>query len=285
MLRRPWFIVILAVLHIFTPLVNILIQSSIFGVTPIEFVKNFRDVGILEIYRIYFLLPVAGIAIFAMKRWSYPVFFGSWIWCMVGNYQSLMESISSPGKATPYPVGWQAFSMALNLVLIAYFVLPRVRAAYFLPNIRWWEHRPRYLLKGIAVTARSDNHVYTGELENISSTGTKVKLAPSSFAALTSGEWVQLTFELFSEKYRVNGQIVRAEPNGAFGIQLLHSAKSRSEFKLLLKQLKSAHANKKSETVSLSDDFQDFLKWLKSLKKDRGALLPRINTLNDRDPS
>jgi hypothetical protein len=276
MYRRPWPVVVLAALHILAPFINVMIQSLIFGISPIEFLKGLRGAGFFDIYRFYLLMPIAGVAIYAMKRWSYPVFFGSWIWCIAGNYLSLKETLALPNGSSPLPAGREAFSMALNLGLISYFILPRVRAAYFRPNARWWEPEPRYALDNVAVDARVDERSYDGAIENLSLSGMKLKLADSSLGALTSGECLQLAFEMFNEKYRFNGQIMRVDSSGALGIQLLHTAKSRSELKHLIKRLNSNPSTKCSRSGSLSDTFRDFLGWVKSLKEHPDGLLPQM---------
>jgi hypothetical protein len=276
MFRRPWPVVILAALHILAPILNVLIQSLIFSISPIEFLKGLRGAGFFDIYRFYLLMPVAGVAIYAMKRWSYPVFFGSWLWCIAGNYLNLKESLALPNGASPLPAGPEAFSIALNLALICYFILPRVRAAYFRPHARWWEPEPRYILDDVVAGARVDERSYSGAIENLSLTGMKLKLAPSSLVAVTSGECLQLAFEMFNEKYRFNGQVMRVDSTGALGIQLLHTAKSRSELKHLIKRLRSEPSTKYSRYGSLSETFRDFLGWAKSLREHPDALLPQI---------
>jgi hypothetical protein len=243
---------------------------------PLDFLHGLGETGFLEIYRNYLLMPMAGVAIYAMKRWSYPVFFGSWVWCIAGNYLAVRQTLAMQGEAAFLPAGREAASIVLNLILIGYFFLPRVRAAYFKPNIRWWEHQPRYLLTGISATLRCDEHKYSGEVENISFTGIKWKPESSEISTLAPGDCVQIAFEFNGSKYQINGQVIRVDSVGSLGIQLLHSARSRRELKALIKQFRSAQFERQSLLTSMYEEFQDLVSWVKSLRDEPESLLPQL---------
>jgi hypothetical protein len=274
--RRPWFIVLIAALHVFAPIANLIIQFGILGFAPLVFLQGLRETGILEIYRYYLLMPVAGIAIYAMKRWSYPVFFGSWFWCIGSNYLSLRETLASRGEATFLPAGREMSSLILNFVLIVYFVLPRVRAAYYMPHVRWWEHQPRYLTNGIGAAIRWNDQLFSGELENLSLTGIKLRGGLSTSPTFGPGECIEIAFEALGGKYQVKGKIIRMEASGAMGILLLHTTRSRAQFKALTRRLRAAQYHRQSLSASLSENFQDFVAWVKTLPQWRESLLPQL---------
>lgn len=138
--RRPWPVIVLAILQLFAPIVGLLITAALEGVEPLRFTKSFIYAkSWWELSIIFALLPIAGISIYLMKKWSYPVFLVVMIWTIYQNtkiwfsyYQQTMSIWIFVGI------------MFLNILAVTYYLLPAVRSIYFNNRIRWWESKPRF---------------------------------------------------------------------------------------------------------------------------------------------
>src|SRR5262249_5789447 len=91
----------------------------------------------------FFLLPVvAGVAVYAMKAWSYPVFLSISGWTIYSNVKFLQSFSGS------YALPVVATFFVLDFTFVSYFLLlPTVRKIYFDSRLRWWEQKPRYLVE------------------------------------------------------------------------------------------------------------------------------------------
>jgi hypothetical protein len=169
MKTRPWPIVILALTHIFAPIVNMSYSAYLQKMDLIAYLQNiFHANGAWKSALVYSSMPVAGVCIFLMKKWSYPLFLSILAFMFYSNYETWRE----------YPDVFNLpnllFAYALNLGIVTYFLLPAVREVYFNPRLRWWEAKPRY-----SVNLASEVECSTGPrksvVTNISEGGAFVK--------------------------------------------------------------------------------------------------------------
>ncbi len=139
---KPWPIVILAAVLILMPVINTLVNAAYLGVSPATYVGYYFSVRQPhQVFAFFFMLPIAGIAVFAMKRWSYPVFLAAIAWALVDNLWSWRSQSGERGALWLYLVFF-----LFNLVVAVYYLLPTVRKVYFDRALRWWESKPRFLV-------------------------------------------------------------------------------------------------------------------------------------------
>ena len=139
MRTKPWPLVILAICHVFAPIANLLFCAYLMHITPAQYFSAFiHTESALSIFAFFCLLPIAGIAIFAIKAWSYPVYIPIMAWSFYSSFRAVHD----------HPEYFSAISMSLafltTFLVVSYFLIPAVRAAYFDPRLRWWESQPRY---------------------------------------------------------------------------------------------------------------------------------------------
>jgi hypothetical protein len=184
----------------------------------------------LEAFQTLALMPIAGIAIWAMKNWSYPVFLVALVW-------SAARNISNWGYARgmmPLPAAIATY--LFELVLVGYFLHPNVRKTYFDPNVRWWESKPRFVLK-IEAELRAASRAMVITILNLSEGGLFIT-APSE---LVVGDHVEIGFNLLGLTYSAPGKLVhsRTMENGTtcFGVQFEHTPESAESFRRLARGL------------------------------------------------
>ena len=162
MKRRPWILVILAVLHIFAPIGNIVLNGiwSRFGL--IKYISVAIQPQNLQQNWFSIAAPIlAGISIYLCRKWSFYAYLA---------LISTMFYISYQGyKMRYYPISLYSilFVYVANALLVAYFLIPAVRQVYFDPRLRWWQTRPRYRIFTPG-KYKSGNKTETGFIENFS---------------------------------------------------------------------------------------------------------------------
>src|SRR6185295_9173146 len=139
MRRRPWPIVILALLQLLSPVLSVTLLAWKLQTPVRHFVWMLVKYGSAsQLFELFGTSLITAAAIWAVKKWSYPVFIGIFAWGAYSNFSVWHQ----------YP---QVYSLAtllavniVNLGLVSYFLVPAVSAAYFNPRLRWWESKPRY---------------------------------------------------------------------------------------------------------------------------------------------
>jgi hypothetical protein len=114
---------------------------------------------------------IAGIAVFSVRKWSYPVFLVSMLWI---TFQMLRTF--SPHLHITELIFTIILPILFNFLYVSYILLPKVRAAYYDPGLRWWETKPRYVFS-TAIKFTIDGEVIDGKMTNISEGGLFALLA------------------------------------------------------------------------------------------------------------
>src|SRR3989344_6678525 len=142
MKRKPIPIIILALFHILEPIFKVPLYSYLLKVPPKKLMGSlFINASTLELLEFFLFFPIAGVGIFLTRSWSYPLFIGIEVWTFYRHFdtwQRYPQYFTLPILLTFY---------FLNFVVVTYFLIPAVRATYFDKKIRWWESRPRFLVK------------------------------------------------------------------------------------------------------------------------------------------
>jgi hypothetical protein len=153
----------------------------------------------------FYLLPlVAGYSIYAVKNWSFPVFVTTFTFYM---YQTYMTGT--------FPAVFNDLSLTvacllMNLILIAYFLLPTVRAAYFDSSVRWWEAKYRYKIEMDAELTSNGKRV-KGTVSDISEGGVYVK----TDGPIEPTPDLRIKIKYHTLDFQMQGKVVREQKNEA----------------------------------------------------------------------
>lgn len=171
MRRRPWSLVILAFFHILAPIGNIIFNAIITNHKVLDYLALATTNAYLSKNWPVIVFPlIAGVSIYACKRWSFYVYLVSITILFAfsyGGFLSKSESISLFHLILVY---------LINVAVVVYFLIPAVRSIYFDRRMRWWEIKPRYTCDFPAEWQFDDNDVVMpGEIGNISINGLFIK--------------------------------------------------------------------------------------------------------------
>jgi hypothetical protein len=255
----------LALIQICTPVVNILFNALILRVSPIRVLIWVLERPAYDAFPTLLLMPVAGIAIFAMKRWSYPVFLGAAVWSAVRN----LRHFAYASGVVPVPL--LVIVYCLEVGLVGYFMLPKVRTTYFDPTVRWWESKPRYVLELAARVRAKGGRDMPAAIHNLSEGGAFVTVS----GELSMSDALELEFSVLGRPFLAQGRVVhaRAMENDVhcFGIQFKHTADSLSKFQHLTTALGQLGFQDRGETLTWQKSLKS---WLVTLMKTGRGLTP-----------
>lgn len=268
MRTRPWPLVLLALAQILSPLGTILGNAWSHEVHPRHIFGWILLRGPFEIFEALALMPLAGVAIFLMKRWSYAFFFAALTWSLASNLKQW--HYASGTLSLPAILGLYLTQLALA----AYFLTPSVRRTYFDPRVRWWESKPRYELKAPAVLAAGGERA-DGELLNVSEGGAFVSTAPE----WRVGDAVMLSFWIMNQEFTIAGRIVHARALSAerhcYGVEFEHSPESRRRFRGVARGLEELGFQ---DRTPREPALAGFKAWLTRLLKTGKGLTPEIRS-------
>ena len=189
MRHKPWPILILALVHCLLPFFNAAMAARASNLGYFQYLYVFfRIESFSQILTHFLLLPIAGWAIYSMKKWSYPLYLIVMGWASYNtlwNFHSLhLVNISS-----------FFVPILVNLILMSYFLLPSVRKVYFNKSLRWWESQERYPFITPCKLIASGKTL-SGEIQNISEGGCFLK-TKDAFAPVDPFR-IFFSFESFS---------------------------------------------------------------------------------------
>jgi hypothetical protein len=264
MRTRPWPLVILALLQFLSPVGTVLINAYALGVKPGYVIGWILSNSPLQIFETLFLMPIAGFAIYQMKRWGYFVFFAAMTWGLISNLLALRHS------ASPYSLGVVLLLFAIPMLLAVYFLLPAVRRTYFDPSVRWWEAKSRFVLE-TPVEISTGAAAAEGRIQNISEGGIACTIQRPTFSP---GQELKLKFVVAGVVFKIPG-IVMHSAAGFYGIRFLHDRVSARRFCQLVQGL---------ELIGVPHRDQDIAKpwhvgvreWALTVLKTGRGLVPEV---------
>jgi hypothetical protein len=238
MRNRPWPLILLALFQILSPFGTVLFNAWALGVKPAYVLGWIFEKPFLKIFESLALMPIAGIAIYQMKAWSYAVFLVAMVWSLGSN----LSNWSYVSKN--YSLGMMILVYAFQIGLALYFMLPSVRRTYLDSRVRWWEAKRRFLLAG-PITVDSPELQGEGQsggqttatIQNISEGGVLLSIQ----RALDPSRRYRLQFTVLGVPYEAQGQMVYEAPRSGesrtYGVQFVHTPTSKKAFKRLMKGL------------------------------------------------
>lgn len=264
MKRKPWPLIVLALLHFLAPIGNIYANSIFTNVSvrayihalfhPDELIRTFIFLGI----------PIlGGILIYICKKWSYYLYLSLMV---IPFFYSFMSWKAQPS----FQLGvYLIVFYLINLLVVGYFVLPQVRQVYFDPRLRWWETKPRFKAEFETDFTWVDQKA-KGEIKNLSAGGLFIE---TDLKMNTLGR-IDIDFKYKDKAYDLKGEIVYSKPSGGrngYGISLLDDSAQADQVNRLI-QLLSAQDLLITGRAPTEED--TFGYWLTRLLKQKKGWVP-----------
>lgn len=276
MKQRPWPIVLLAACQIVAPIWSVLVNAHVYQMSVSAYLQTIWVTQPLWSLASFFLLvPLAGVAIYWMKPWSYPIFLVIMAYVSIDNYFTWRSS------GDLVTVGTVLVVYALNILLVGYFLIPAVRTVYFNPRVRWWESKPRFEVRAELTLELVDRKEpatpqaapVSATLFDLSEGGAFVE----TLQEVSVGAKVRLRFALLGQSHEVEGRVVYRRPSGlvGYGVQFVFaSAEEKARFRRLARGLDFLGLPRRPERVQ---KWADFCAWLRRAAQGKDWLpeLPR----------
>jgi len=261
---RPWPIVILAILHLLGPIGNVFLSAALQDVHPwLYLVTLLQTASWWGLIDFFVLIPVAGMAIYACKKWSYPVFLAVAADTVYSNFLTWHQAPEA------FPLALLIVTVFLDIAFVAYFLFPAVWATYSDPRLRWWESKPRYFVRLLCRVRDREGEKHC-VVTDIAEGGIFVKTSKTLLNDLP----VQLSVSFFGEGFTASGRVVyfRPSPVPGYGIQFIHTRESARAIRRLTRALKLAGVKTRG-TVSWREDL---IGWMGKVLRTGKGLVPEI---------
>lgn len=257
MLRRPWPIVILVLFHLIAPVFNVLNSVWMSRTTVERYLLYKLDFAPWwDLLALFALVPIAGLVIYACKRWSY------FVYMVLMSAVALVNYINWQSHPGLFHLPLLLAFMVLNIVVVGYFLIPEVRTVYFNERLRWWEADPRYVLQTQGTLVTHEQYRRLCDIENLSRSGAMV----AAGLGLEKGNNVSLVFDLEGTSFQIRGTIVH-ETDGYVGIQFHHTPQSKRQLTKFIRQVVAKKYQLRNVTPPL---WNSFVAWANSLIYGQG---------------
>lgn len=272
MIRKPWPIIIVSFIFFVIPIFNILLtyflRTADYAFS--DYIYSLLTIPKNYIHLFNMVIPslVAGVAVYSIKKWSYPVFLISMLWLTFYIFQNLDPGITF--KEIFFTI---VIPMAINILYVTYLLLPNVRAVYFNPRLRWWETKPRYIFAtNMKITSPDQpEKIITGVMANISEGG----LFAQIHTPLEPNSVINLEMEILDVPMQLQAKVVYRKPDGvSHGLQFSDMSKDQ---KKIIKTIMARFEKDKYEITRQIPFWKgDLANWFVILMKTGKGLIPEI---------
>lgn len=264
MKRKPWPLIVLAMLHFLAPLGNIVANSIFANVTIQAYTRAlFQQTEFLRTF-IFLCIPITGgVLIYICKKWSYYLYLFLMIIPFAYSYLSWQTQ-----PTLELGIYLIAFYL-VNLLVVGYFILPQVRQVYFDPRLRWWETKPRFKAEFETAFTWVDQKGQ-GEIKNLSEGGLFIE---TDMKMNTMGR-IDIDFKYKDKNYALKGEIVYSKnSNGrhGYGVTLLTNETTLETVKQLIRTMSEQGLLITSRAPNQEDTFSY---WVKRLLIHRKGWVP-----------
>lgn len=263
MKRRPWILIVLAILHAVAPFFNLISDALWAGFPVFYYIELFFQPHNFQKHWFHFFAPMmAGLMIYICRKWS------------LLTYVTIMVSLAFVSYNS-YATRWDLFNptplivaYTLNIGFVIYFLLPAVRSVYLDPRLRWWETSPRYQTDIHCVFSAGD-FLGSGNIGNFSQSGLflKSEKIPADHAMIK----IEFTYDGLPCQFQ--GQVIHHAKliSKGFGVQFTHSPPSKKTAKALADRLQLKGLLMPGRTFTAEDTFRW---WLRQLVRTGQGLMP-----------
>jgi len=267
--RRPWPIVFLSLLQLFTPIGTIFFSSIANRVTFIQQLKIVWAHAPMTDRIIIFIVPIilAWLIYFTKKIGLYLV-------AATVIYTLTKNLIEWRGFADGYSFLMLLLVSLCNLALVAYLLVPSVREIFFNPSIRWWEREPRYILntEGAIDLNGQTQPCY---LQDVSVSGASFQCLPG---LIHQGDDVKLTFKHGKHEISFLAKIMYERninvDSTKFGLRRIETSRLSGEYLLILSLISDLKKENCPITQADADTKKSFMSWAKRAAKSPQAWFP-----------
>lgn len=270
MKRKPWALVILAILHLFAPIGNIFINSQLMKISPLTYFQAlFLKENLVHAF-IFLVIPVLlSASIYACRNWSYKAYISL---MMVPFVYSFISWLETPSITTGFVL---AVFYAFNISLVSYFLLPAIRQIYFDPRLRWWETKPRYAVD-IKCEIKFEDKKIIGQIKNFSVGG----LYLESTEQIPNDAALDISFEYATELYSIHGNPVffKASPPAGYGVKFITELGADRKIAGLIEKLKVSSPIVNARNLGEEDSLKF---WLKTAFKTKSAWVPEVKSTHN----
>lgn len=268
--KRPWPIIVLALLHFVEPQIKLVFYSWFWDVPVWRFISFMMSgKNVWGTFLFLFSFPIAGFAIFAVKKWSLPVFV---VIQLVTLGQHIRDSSLAPSHFPPLMIG--AF-VGLNLLVTTYFLLPAVRLAYVDPRVRWWEAKPRYQVRW-PVRLSQNGHSFDAVIANVAEGGFFCEFHGK--VTMDTTQDISAVFSYQQFHFQLQGAIRHSRFDSGksyYGVKFHPPARTtRMALKSCMNTLEKQGFDRKP---ALENPVKAFAAWAKRLVTTGKGLFPEVN--------
>jgi hypothetical protein len=264
MKRKPWPLIIIAVLHILAPFGNLLLNAARAGRTIPDQWFYWSQILPKYLFFIYVIIPVvAGVCIYICRRWTY------WLYLVCLGLVFISNVYSYTTHANLGSLITLIILLIIDLLVVAYFVVPSVQKVYFDPRLRWWEAAPRYNFDHEGQVNGS-----TAFIKNLGQGG----LFMSSCPDLKEGDQADVFWNFEGLEVRMPGKVVYKSNRPGFpGCGVKFDANPEGE-KKVAQVVATLHRRKKIVVERLPGPEDSFGVWLKKLFTKGEGLFPKFRS-------
>lgn len=264
MKRKPWSLIILALLHILSPIGSFVVNALNAGRSLSEQWYYWFHVIPGYLTAFYIAAPIlAGVLIYICHRWSY----WAYIVCIA---LTLFSNIYSYSTNMTVPTLFLLIGIALlDIFVVAYFMVPSVQKVYFDPRLRWWEAAPRYHFNNEGIVNGSK-----ANLTSLSIGGLFMNLN----ATLDIGDKVDIHWKFNEKETNISGIVLYKTSNQAnpgYGVRFDHT---HDTTKAVTEVIKDLHAKKQIIVERMPGPEDSFGVWFKKLITTGEGLFPKVRT-------
>ncbi|OFZ20559.1 MAG: hypothetical protein A2X94_11075 [Bdellovibrionales bacterium GWB1_55_8] len=229
MKTRPWPIVLLAFIYLLGPIYNTWSGAQVLDTPYFRYLSFLMTHAPWKTLAELSLYPLAAFAIYSVKGWSYPVYL------LILGLDSFQKFQDWRHFSRLFTLPMFLGTIALNALLVGYFLIPAVRAAYFNKRLRWWESKPRYPVQ-LSGSLKLGETVTPCTVQNISEGGSFIT-AERSFIL---GALVDFELIILEQRLHITAKVVHSQPGTAwcYGLQFHHTAETERKMKRAVKALK-----------------------------------------------
>jgi len=251
---RPWPIVILAVIQILMPIFSICVNSLITGIDPVTYTKLFvHTQSFWNLIDFFALYPLAGISIYLMKKWSYPVFLGVMAWTFYRNI--IVWERDYQGHLTIWIILGISF---INLAYTTYYLLPAVRRIYFDKTLRWWESKPRFIISVESLFTVNEKE-HPCRILDLSEGGVFF----STDADISEDDKVEIQIPILGQAILTSGKIVHRRRHGqsnGYGFEFEYDRHRQRALRHLILTLSDMGCDLRNKRIDLSESFKSWVR-------------------------
>lgn len=261
MKRKPWSLIILAILHILSPVGNLILNGFYNDRTLSEQWTYWFELLPKALLFMYIVVPIlAGVFIYICRRWSYWAYIACIMITLISNFYSFSTYLTTSSLIVA------AGLAVLDIFVVAYFMVPSVQRVYFDQRMRWWEAAPRYHFDTEG-TANGEKALFT----SLSVGGIFI----ATNKTLAAGDKVDVAWNFGGTEQHVKGEVVYVSQNSqnpGYGVRFDHIPETANAVRSVVEKL---HKDNRIVVDRLPGADDSFMVWLKKVLTSGEGLFPR----------